>query len=188
MSTTILTYKGEWRDIITYENGSSFTTDWLPNQAQNTSATLSAVLFGSTVLGTNPNYGGIQYLALGAGDTNWDLSPPTQTEKPYTATSLVNEVDRIQIANGTNITYLDPITSAVSNTPTNVLQVNILIPFERGIGDLREFGLFGGDATSLKDSGYMINWVTHSVISKDNRVQILRQLKLKWLTLEEVTI
>jgi len=188
LSSNILTYKGEWRDTYTFEDGSSYTTEWRPNQAQNSSATLSAILFGSVVQSSSSAYGGIQYLALGGGDSNWDLSPPTQNDKPYSATTLVNEIDRIQVANGTNVAYLDPVTEAVSVTPTRVLQVNILIPFDRGIGDLREFALFGGDATSTQDSGYMINWVTHSVISKDSRVQILRQLKLKWLTLEEVTI
>lgn len=187
--TIIPVYKGIWRDTYEFDDGrEGFTTEWNHNQAQNTAAILSAILFGKTLKNEASSWGGIQFLALGQGYTDWDLSEPTLEDMPYSDTILIDEIDRIQVSNGTNVFFLDPDTELPSIIPTRMLQINVLIPFDRGNGDLREFALFGGDATSVQDSGYMINWVAHTKIEKDARTQILREMRLKWLTLDEITI
>jgi len=78
-------------------------------------------------------------------------------------THLAAEIAR-QALTPEQIVYLDD-AGEPSETPTNCLEVaaefkgkNLV---SNGFQSLREFGLFGGDATDVPDSGFMIDHVIH---------------------------
>ncbi|NDB60091.1 hypothetical protein EB001_16820, partial [bacterium] len=70
---------------------------------------------------------------------------------------------------------------AISQTPTTRLRVEIEINGNEAIGSLREFGLFGGTATAIEDSGLMINWVAHPLIEKTDDLVLNRLIELDFI-------
>ena len=71
----------------------------------------------------------------------------------------------------------------VSTTPTNVIEVRTTWDY----GDpsdpvnykyIREQGLFGGTATSVRDSGYMVDRITHVAIWKEPVIKLIRFIQL----------
>ena len=113
---------------------------------------------------------GIQYLAVGSGSDNWDddaLPEPTLEE-----VKLVNETFRKEIPSS-NIVFIDE-DNNVSSEPTNRIQITIVFLENEANGQLRELGFFGGDATTEKDTGVMINHKIHSSIYKTNGMQLER--------------
>jgi hypothetical protein len=116
------------------------------------------------------------YMALGQGATSWDSSPPA---KPYSNTQLTGECYR-EVILSSQISFRDPSTFALDSlvTPTNVMEFDFTIDTSEANGNaLREFGLFGGNATATINSGYMINWITHSRIDKDSSISIQRTVR-----------
>jgi hypothetical protein len=66
-----------------------------------------------------------------------------------------------------------------SATPTNVLEVRTT--WDYGLPTdpinfkyMREQGLFGGTATGIPNSGFMIDRITHSRIAKDPTIKCVR--------------
>lgn len=169
---------GWFEDTITDIQGNVIDVISGRNQAQDLQSTLTAALFKPGNI-----LGGIQYLALGSGDVSWDITAPTLDP---TDTTLMVETHRIQIA-PVDVVFLDPITELPVAGPTAMLETTVHIGIDV-VGDLREFGLFGGDATTAADSGLMINWVSHPLISKIAAQIITRRIKLKWLTSAEAAL
>ena len=123
---------------------------------------------------------GIQYMAWGEGDPNWDsLGTP---DPDYTDSTLVNEIAGSRKL-PTQIVYLDDLGN-ISGTPTHILQVTAHL----GTGDLdpagiyiREYGLFGGNATLTKDSGLMIDVIRPSSrIWKDSSISLDFEIRLEF--------
>lgn len=73
----------------------------------------------------------------------------------------------------------------VSVSETNTIEVKTTLPFGipadpfNGI-DIREQGLFGGDATTTLDSGFMIDNIRHAKIFKDDSIQLIRFIRLSF--------
>ena len=176
-----LKLQGEWRDTYLFSDGTKKETEWKSNQIQNRAADVLAQLIAfSRTTGNSPT-NGFAYLAVGEGNASWDITPPI---KDPDQEDLTNEVDRIPIETSTDIVYLDPVTEAISVSPTRLLQVSVLIDFNRGIGDLREFGLVVENATATTDSGFLFNWIDHTLITKQiapNPFQILRVVRIRFL-------
>lgn len=165
----VVRMKGEWRDTITYEDGTVVEGDWRSNQVQNQNAILLASLMKN--LGGKQ---GILQFAAGEGLPSWDGGSPAQ---PASDTTLTNEIFRKGISAG-EITFRDPNTFVdIEPTPSNVIQVDIVLGTTEANGSLREFGIFGGDATGAADSGDMVNWVIHGRIDKDNTMTITRSIR-----------
>ncbi|MGD9162480.1 MAG: hypothetical protein PVG39_29000 [Desulfobacteraceae bacterium] len=103
---------------------------------------------------------GILFCAIGEGEEEWDTNRPIPL---LPDTQLTNEVYRKPISID-QIIYLDE-NDQPSDTPTNHLDISVEFNGEdivsNGTQPIREFGLFGGDATDDADSGYLINRVTH---------------------------
>lgn len=120
---------------------------------------------------------GIQFLAIGVGDDNWDQEPP---QPLWTSSQLTSEVGRQSIAPN-QIVYLDS-TGQPTPNPTNRLQVTAEFRgedlVENGSLSLREFGLFGGNATLVPNSGFMINQVIHPRIDLTSGMTLVRQVRL----------
>jgi len=176
---------GKFRDTLVYKSLNGFDKiekrDWQKNQIQDSAVNLIVPqLFGmytSVLSGFNP----VNYFALGAGNSSWDADP-NNVNKPYDQTTLTNEVgitnSRIAI-DDSFFTLLDVSTGNALNpqAPSSKIRLNVTIDANEGIGDLREFGLFG-NATSTVDSGIMLNWITHPLIEKDNQLVINREIVL----------
>lgn len=68
-------------------------------------------------------------------------------------------------------------------TITDKIEIKTVFSFGDGTDgmDIREQGLFGGDATSAVDSGVMINALRHPPIYKDSTVKIVRYIQLDFV-------
>lgn len=117
-------------------------------------------------------YKGIQYWAVGSGASSWDSSMPNPDIK---STKLTAELGRVAIGAG-EIKFLNSDYNEVS-TPTNILQISHTFGPSDCNGVWREFGIFGGNATTAKDSGIMINKRHHAVITKTEEMTIERIMR-----------
>lgn len=175
--------KGSYRDQITNKNGRMLVdTCWVSNTIVDNTWPLLAGL-----LKNDPALAGILYWAVGEGDPNWETA--TATPSPG-ADRLYLESAR-QAIDANNIAYLNP-DSSVSATPTSCIEVSAVFrwPEDR---QLREFGLFGGDASEAADSGMLINYVIHPRIDLDGGTDLTRRVRFTmkpdpspdWLRLPE---
>ncbi|MBU4261450.1 MAG: hypothetical protein KKC76_06155 [Proteobacteria bacterium] len=124
-----------------------------------------------------PDLGGILYLAVGEGRKEWDGAVP----HPQPATTrLSTEILRRPIA-AEDIIFLDS-AGQPSATPTGRLQISIELTLAdfpaNGLQPVREFGLFGGNATAEANSGLMINHVIHPRIDISDGLTLRRTLRL----------
>ena len=117
-------------------------------------------------------YTGIQYWAVGSGATSWDSNMPSPE---LTATKLTAELGRVPIS-ADEIKFLDTDYNEVS-TPTNIIQISHTFGASDCNGVWREFGVFGGNATSIADSGIMLNKRHHAIITKTEEMTIERILR-----------
>lgn len=117
-------------------------------------------------------YIGIQYWAVGSGAASWDSDIPTPS---ISATSLTSELGRVAIS-PSEISFLDSNYNVV-NTPTNIIQVTHVFGTSDCNGVWREFGLFGGNATTSANSGIMINKRHHAILTKTEEMTVERTMR-----------
>lgn len=132
------------------------------------------ILVGA-LLAREPNYDGIQYWAVGEGQgTSWDSLTPAQraAKSLYSLTDLYSEISRVEVVT----VYLDANDIEVPG-PTNKIEVRAVFG-PTVSGALREFGLFGGNATSTLGSGIMIDHKSHAAIHL-NEDSALEQVLLR---------
>lgn len=159
------TLTGVWRDTIVYADGRVVESAWTPNQIQADSAVLIAALLGAKT-------GGISYLAVGSGDVSWDAVAPV---RPTSQSTLTSEVWRAEIL-PEGITFVDT-EGEPTETQTNRIRFRVTIPREAAVGEaLREYALFGGEATDTADTGLMLNWIRNGRIDKDDTFTIIRDV------------
>ena len=115
---------------------------------------------------------GVQYWAVGSGNSSWDVDPvnPSQSE-----TTLTNEIGRVALS-ASDLKYLNP-DYTESDNPTNILQIKHTFGENDCNGQWREFGIFGGNATAETDSGIMINKKHHALITKASDMTIDRTMR-----------
>lgn len=171
---------GEWRDIIHlprhhpeyHEIG-----PWRENLVVNSFAVLLTALCKT---GRTPAYSGITHMALGTGLVGWDAGGfPTPL---VTDTILVTELtrkalDSVSDINGSN--------NVVTTGPTGRLLLSATFNLNEAIGDIREFGLFGGRAADgftldQTNQGIMVNHINHAKITKSalSDFTFTRQIRL----------
>ena len=168
--------KGEWQDTIIYKDGSKKVTTGTikPNQIQNTFSTLLASLCKA-----ESGYGALTYMAIGSGQVSWDSSTPSQ---PYATTELETEYFRKAI-DPADMIYIDPVTNiSTGGTPSSKIEIAVTLESADAIGTMREFGLFGGTATTTLDSGELVNWVVHNKVDKDTSVELQRIVRIEFVT------
>lgn len=117
-------------------------------------------------------YEGIQYWAVGSGATSWDTTLPDPSP---TDVRLTSEVGRVAIP-ASEIKFLDS-NGDESTVPTNTIQISHTFNENDCNGTWREFGIFGGNATTDANSGIMLNKRNHAVISKTSDMVIERVIK-----------
>lgn len=158
--------KGEFKDTIKYKNGKVEV-----REGQNLIVTGIFKLI-TTLLSSKGGYSGLQYWAVGEGLSSWNSSaPPEPSEND---TQLVKEIGRKQLSTS-DITWVDD-SGSNSVTPTNRLKVRVTFGYNDCTGTWREFGLFGGNATTSANSGIMINHKNHGVIVKTTEMEIEREI------------
>lgn len=149
--------------IKAYENGELVHQYQKSNIIVNTASILIARLLKDSSEPVN----GISYLAVGSGNTSWQLlDPPAPTTSQ---TRLENEFYRkaIDLA-----TFVDPSTGEPTETQTNIVDYSVSFGEAEAVGPIMELSLFGGDAGSDANSGTMVNWRTFPVISKTNTMTL----------------
>jgi hypothetical protein len=146
--------------------------EWCHNRILNNCDLLLAVL-----LKGEAGMRGLLYWAVGQGQSNWDTLLPNPQS---TNTQLTHEVARLPLTPA-QIHYLND-AGVISPTPTPRLEVRLDLEgstlVANGFQSLREFGLFGGNATTAPNSGLMINQVIHPRIDVAPGMTLSRTLQL----------
>jgi hypothetical protein len=165
---------GVWRDIRIAADGTVLEfTDWKHNLVVTSFANLLALLTMN-----NSSYVGVQYLALGTGLSAWDsggVPAPALTD-----TTLVTEPSSGNFRKAVTAQMVDA-SNNVTASITNRILISATFNMGEANGSLREWGLFGGNATPTANSGIMIDHVTHGIITKDaggNDFTLVRQITL----------
>jgi len=155
-------------DVITYPDGKKEVREYFNTVVDDCSRLIASLMKGQE------GHKGIAYWAVGSGAETWDnANPPAPAVGD---TKLFNETFRKAIQ-PSDIVFLDA-NDNVTELITNKLQIKVLFTEEEANGELREFGLFGGNATSNKDSGIMINRKTHGLIYKTSGMQLERTIRI----------
>ncbi len=166
----VLDEKRHWRviDKITYPDGTQEVIEHLNTVVDDCSRLIASLMKGQV------GYKGITYWAVGSGAGTWDnANPPAPTVGD---TKLFNETYRKAI-NPSDITFLDS-NDKPTTSVTNKLQIKVVFTESEANGELREFGLFGGNATATKNSGIMINRKTHGLIYKTSGMRLERIIRI----------
>jgi hypothetical protein len=143
-NNVLLSIKGEYQDTITYPDGSVEVTK-SHNLIVDDIYKLIAMLLGRRV-----GVAGLQYWAVGKGSDSWST---TLQDPEITDTTLVNEIGRVPIGRMYHVNEQHVETSRV----TNRLALDVTFGKNDCNGTWREFGIFGGTATSEINTGVMIN-------------------------------
>lgn len=162
--------KGEFTDTITYENGEVEVREG-QNLIVDSICNLIACL-----LKVKEGYTGLSYWAIGIGEEEWD---DNEVAPSLGDTQLVNEIFRKPIQRE-DIHFLDENYQETERV-TNRIGVKVLFTSSEANDNWREFGLFGGDATNIKDSGIMINHKIHKALPKDSNMNVERYIRFTFL-------
>lgn len=108
---------------------------------------------------------GISYLAVGTGAVGWNLQNPPQPTAAQTR--LYSEIARKAFTTE-DVNFIDPETGDPTVVPTGVVDFAMTFAETEAVGPLVEMGLFGGDASDLRDSGTEVNYRTFPVLNKTN--------------------
>ena len=119
-----------------------------------------------------PGFSGIGYWAVGSGESSWDTNLP---DPEINATVLTAEIGRVNIQ-PSEITFLDANYNPSTN-PTNILQIKHTFGINDCNGVWREFGIFGGQASAIANTGLMINKKHHKIITKTSDMTIERTMR-----------
>lgn len=133
----------------------------------------SCLLLLAALMINDSSYSGAQYWAVGSGSSSWDSETPNPQSSE---TTLVSEIGRVALTSA-DFSYLNA-QYEVSLVPTNIIQITHTFGVDDCNGTWREFGLFGGDATSTADSGIMIDKKNHAVITKTSDMEVVRTLRI----------
>lgn len=115
---------------------------------------------------------GMGYWEVGSGDTSWDTSMPSPQVGDV---ALLTPHTRVAVA----IYFLDSSNNRISdpNVVTNKIELEAMFPEGVATGALREFGIFGGNASATLGSGIMCDRVIHPVINKPANMALLRKIR-----------
>lgn len=166
MNKQQLHMEGVFKDIIRYSDGRVVETKWSHNLIVSSALTLI-----TSLLTNADNVAGIQYWAIGSGYQSWDSSLPNPTAS---AKILTTEIGRKKLT-ANNIRFLDA-NGLASTTPTNKIEVSCFFEESECNGLWREFGIFGGNATSEANTGILIDKKHHQLITKTNEMTIERTI------------
>lgn len=172
--------KGCYYDVLTDSQGHvQWDSGWRLNLiVQQCDVLLAALMKG------HPDLQGILYWAVGEGEKDWDaLCPSPRPDDTHLATEIARQALAPE-----QIVYLDDAGKPMEppSTPSNCLEITAEFKGEdvvlSGWQPLREFGLFGGDATEAPDSGFMIDYVIHPRVDLTPEATLKRTVHLTFTT------
>lgn len=178
--------KGFFRDVMTDCQGRRhWESRWRSNLVVN-----QCNLLLSMLMKRHAGMEGILYCAIGEGEEAWDTNRPIPLMPD---TQLTSEVYRKPIS-ADQMIYLDE-DGQPTGVPTGRLDITVEFRGEdmvsNGTQPVREFGLFGGDATDHANSGYLINRVTHDRYDLTPLLTLNRKIRLTFtggaISQEELT-
>lgn len=162
-------FKGEVFDTIYHVDG----TIEKRERSFNIVVDSISTLIGALIKSHNGYNAGTLYWAVGQGAATWDETPYTPVSS---AKKLTKEVFRKAIP-AENRYFVDA-SGVRTETVTNRVQFDISFESTEANGfSLREFGIFGGNATDTANSGIMINHKVHSRIDKVEGMRIERSVR-----------
>lgn len=156
---------GEYKDTIRYADG---TVEVFEDHNLIVDGLYKII---TSLLSAKGGYGGLQYWAIGSGNPSWDSELPDPTTND---TRLTQEIGRKQIQSS-DFAWVDSL-GEVQSTPTNRLRVRVTFTNSECVGSWREFGIFGGNATSTANSGIMMNHKHHALVTKTAEMEIEREI------------
>ena len=143
-------------------------TEWEHNVIVDSISTLLGALFrGET------GYSGIQYVVVGSGQVSWDADGVPDATAAQT--DMVSELARV----AATVSYLDS-ANALSLTPTSRLSISGVFTSTLGNESWREWGIVGGNATAVADSGLLIDYRTNELVNKTSSDTFLRRVRLSF--------
>jgi len=174
MSGGMMTPKGVYCDQLISADGDCVNYGWRSNIVVERCRELIAAF----MCGDGAVEAGIQFIALGRGDAEWDSVAPGS---PVMSTSSLKDTSpEIVDVSAMTLAYLDS-TGTETSLPTKNLQVTItlspgLLPTSASepTFPLREFGLFG----RYSGGNYMIDYVRHPVIHVGPDDTLVRRIQL----------
>ena len=130
----------------------------------------ASILIARLLKDNNEPDAGISYLAVGTGAVGWNLQNPPQPTASQTM--LYSEIARKAFTTP-DVIFIDPETGDPetgdpTTIPTGVVDFTMTFAETEAVGPLVEMGLFGGDASDLRDSGTEVNYRTFPVLNKTN--------------------
>lgn len=161
----VLNVKGEYTDTIRYADG---TVEVIKDQNLIVDGLYKII---TSLLSAKGGYSGLQYWAIGSGNPSWDVSLPQPAKSD---TRLTLEIGRKQIQPSDFAWVNDE--GVVQSQPTNRLRVRVTFSTTECVGDWREFGIFGGNATSTSNSGILMNHKNHALVTKTSEMEIEREI------------
>jgi hypothetical protein len=172
---------GRYRDRLIDRNGRLIDDrGWRPNLIVDQARVLIAAL-----LKNEPAIGGLLYWAIGTGDPAWD---GRLIEPDAGRSTLVDEAARQALAEA-DIRFID-MDGRPSRMPTDQLEVRAVFDGDRlaaaGVLSLREFGVFGGDATASAATGYLLDHVIHPRIDLTTGLSLERSLRLAFVEVSHI--
>lgn len=117
---------------------------------------------------------GILYWAVGAGDPAWDQALPPPNPR---ATRLRDEVARVRIE-PEDVSFLDA-GGRRSRRPSPRLELRVGFGWDQR-RTLREFGVFGGDASGRLNTGTLVNYVMHPRVELAPGSRLERRLRFSF--------
>ena len=140
---------GKYQDTLIWKNSIGLTRKEVRpfrfNQVQDSSLSLITGLLTDSANMISPpvaNLWAINFLAVGSGQTIWDVDP-SNVVKPTTQTTLETETFRFSLSPN-DFTFLDASSGASLNPQalSSRFKVSYTLGTADANGDLREFGLF----------------------------------------------
>ncbi len=129
----------------------------------------------TALLRREPNALGIGFCAIGEGDPAWDRTVP----QPNTETArLYHEIARVSVGL-TDMRYIDA-AGHPARAWTHRLELTVTISPATNPRQMREFGLFGGDASDTPNTGRLINYAVHPVIELRANQTLTRTIRLNF--------
>lgn len=157
--------RGIYRDVVREPGGRMLAdTGWRENTIVDSAWPLIAGL-----LKNDPGLRGILFWAVGAGRAAWDTA---HASVDNATVRLVDEVDRLPVG---SMVYMGR-DGSPSLSPTACIEVGAAFTWGQD-RVLREFGIFGGDATPSRNSGTLINYVIHPPLSIASGASLTRRLR-----------
>jgi len=125
------------------------------------------------LLGSGVFNGGVKYAEVGTGDVGWGVTPPAPSISTTALTAPLTR--RLPFSKS----FVDLVTLEPTDTQTSRIRISFMLNFFEPDVDgqiIREYALFGGDASSTLSTGHMINVIRPTPLPKEAFFRIVYEV------------